>query len=169
MKPNNSTPTEVSTNTRYSKTKRRSFLVLKSAAVFAAFMLLSKVFAMMSTINGMDISEDYFSTGVPSIIGLFDSELFMGMIFVITLSVMAYVIYLLWQLHEIAVHKSERIKSHQVNLVFALSLCGLFLHKGWWVLAVIIAFTNWVAISKSLSAIIGNGIAFGNNREGDKK
>lgn len=157
--------TECCTNTCYKKTKPLYVVVLKWVAIIAAFLLMSKVFALMSTINGIDLPEDYFSTGVPSIIGLFDSELFMGIIFVITLSVLAYVVYLLWQLHEIAVHKSEKIKSHQANLVFALSLCGLFLHKGWWVLAVVIAFTNWVAISESLSTIIRNGIAVNTKSE----
>lgn len=132
----------------------------------AVFLLLSQMFALLSNINGKHIPESYFSNGLPSIIGLFDSEFFMGLIFMVTLSVVAYVIYLLWQLHEIAVHKSEKVKSHQANVVFALSLCGLFLHKAWWVLAIIIAFTNWHAISTELSRIIRNGRTLENEQEG---
>jgi hypothetical protein len=132
-------------------------IAMKSTFCIAVFLGVSQLFARMSNINGKELPEEYFSNGVPSIIGLFDSEFFMGVIFVITLSVVVYVLYLLWQLHEIAVHRSEKIKSHQANLVFALSLCGLFLHKSWWVLAIVIAFTNWQSISHSLSTIIRNG------------
>jgi hypothetical protein len=39
-------------------------------------------------------------------------------------------------------------------LVFALSLCGLFIDKAWWVLAIIISFTSWEHIGQWLSSII---------------
>lgn len=158
MKSNNQLLIEPSVSSKKIKIKRWSLSVIKGSAIFASFILLSQFFSLLSKVNGTDIPESYFSGGEPAIVGLLNSDLFMGIIFVITLTVFAYVIYLLWQLHEIAVHKTQKINSHQANLVFALSLCGLFLHKGWWVLAVIIAFTNWIAISKSLSAIIRNGL-----------
>lgn len=138
----------------------------KIALGSAFFLLLCQLFALLSNVNGKHIPESYFSNGLPNIIALFDSEFFMGFIFMVTLSVVVYVIYLLWQLHEIAVHKSEKVKSHQANVVFALSLCGLFLHKAWWVLAIIIAFTNWQAISTELSRIIRNGRRSENEQEG---
>ncbi|PMH43212.1 hypothetical protein BCU68_04285 [Vibrio sp. 10N.286.49.B3] len=142
---------------------------IKGIVILTSFLLLSHLFSLLSTINGTEIPESYFSNGLPSIIGLFDSEFFMGLIFVITVTVCSYVIYLLWQLHEIAVHRSEKIKSHQANLVFSLSLCGLFINKGWWVLAVIIAFTNWISISNTLSSIIRNGLTTQNDSHKLKK
>lgn len=153
--------TESSNKTLTYFNKQKVILIIKKVSKFSLgttlFVLLSYFFSLLSNVNGKEVSEDYYSNGVPNIIGLLDSELFMGIIFMVTLAVVIYVLYLLWQLHEIAVHRSEKIKSHQANLVFALSLCGLFLHKGWWVLAIIIAFTNWQAIGYSLSEIIRNG------------
>lgn len=82
----------------------------------------------------------------------------MGLIFVITVSIFLYVGYLLWQLHEVAVHESERRKSAHTNLVFALSLCGLFISKVWWVFAIVIAFTRWDVVGDTLSSIIRKGV-----------
>lgn len=132
--------------------------IMKWSFIPCCFVLFSYGFALLTKVHGTDLPSEHFTNGLPVIIGLLDSELFMGVIFVITLCVVGYVIYLLWQLHEIAVHKAEKINSKQANLVFALSLCGLFLHKAWWVLAVAIAFTDWVAISTSISAIIYRGV-----------
>ncbi|MCG9633011.1 magnesium transporter [Vibrio sp. Isolate30] len=132
--------------------------IMKWSFISCCFVLFSYGFALLTKVHGTDLPSEHFTNGLPVIIGLLDSELFMGVIFVITLCVVGYVIYLLWQLHEIAVHKAEKINSKQANLVFALSLCGLFLHKAWWVLAVAIAFTDWVAISTSISAIIYRGV-----------
>ena len=137
---------------------RRAKQVTKCAFIILLFISLSYCFSLLSAVHGSHLPEEYFSEGIPPIIGLLDSAFFMGVIFVFTISLAVYVIYLLWQLHEIAVHKAEKIKSKQANLVFALSLCGLFLHKAWWVVAVIIAFTNWAAISAGLSSIIRQGI-----------
>ncbi|MFM2609675.1 magnesium transporter [Vibrio chagasii] len=132
--------------------------IMKWSFISCCFVLVSYGFALLTKVHSTDLPSEHFTNGLPVIIGLLDSELFMGVIFVITLCVVGYVIYLLWQLHEIAVHKAEKINSKQANLVFALSLCGLFLHKAWWVLAVAIAFTDWVAISASISAIIYRGV-----------
>ncbi|MGZ9897035.1 magnesium transporter [Shewanella gaetbuli] len=158
MKSDNHVNVEHVRNQRASRLKCWTVSLIKGGAIFSTFILLSQFFKLLSTINGTNIPAGYYSEPMPTILGLLDSEFFMGVIFVITLTVLAYVLYLLWQLHEIAVHKSEKINSHQANLVFALSLCGLFLHKAWWVLAVIIAFTNWHAISNALSKVIHNGI-----------
>ncbi|TWX66005.1 magnesium transporter [Colwellia demingiae] len=118
----------------------------------------AKTFAILGAIHGKDLPESYFSGGYPTILALLDSEVFMGLIFFITLSVFAYVGYLLWELHEVAVHKAEASSSPQMQLIFALSLCGLFIHKAWWVLAIIIAFTSWEAIGNSISNMIHKGI-----------
>ncbi|MFB2750239.1 hypothetical protein [Aeromonas veronii] len=92
---------------------------------------------------------------------LLDSEIFMGVITVITLYVVLYLVYLLWQLHEIAVHRAKVSESVHITLVFALSLCGLFIDKTWWVLAVIIGFARWDVLSERMSHIIGHGIRRG--------
>jgi len=139
------------------------FKIFKLIIGFVAFITLSWMISGLTTIHSKNIPEAYFSNGYPTIIGLLDSEFFMGIISVVTLSVIIYVLWLLWELHEVAVHKAQAVASQQIELVFALSLCGLFIHKAWWVLALIIAFTRWDIISQKLSEIIANG------RAGDKK
>ena len=67
-------------------------------------------------------------------------------------------LYLFWQLHEVAVHKAEAMSSAHTQIVFALSLCGLFIDKTWWVLAIIIAFARWDLVSNRISKIINDGI-----------
>ncbi len=119
----------------------------------------AKGLSLLGEIHGKELPESYFSGGYPTILTLLDSEVFMGLIFLITLSVIVYVIYLLWRLHEIAVHKAEAKSSSQLQLIFALSLCGLFIHKAWWVLAIIIAFTSWEYIGEHLSDIIRKGVS----------
>jgi hypothetical protein len=132
-----------------------SFL-LKAVIFIVVVGSIAKAFALLGAIHGKDLPESYFSGGYPTILGLLDSEFFMGLIFFITLSVFGYIGYLLWELHEVAVHKAEANASAQVQLVFALSLCGLFIHKAWWVLAIIIAFTSWSHIGDWLSNVIHN-------------
>ena len=136
---------------------------LKFIVYFIVFIGLSAGFSELAEIHGKDIPADYFSNGYPTILALLDSEFFMGLIFMVTLSIMLYVVWLLWELHEVAVHKAEAIASSQIQLVFALSMCGLFIHKAWWVMAIIIAFTRWDILADKLSNIIANG------RAGDRK
>ncbi|MGF1777537.1 magnesium transporter [Vibrio nomapromontoriensis] len=137
---------------------------LKATLIIGGFLTLSYAFSLLSTIHGQALPSDHFANGQPTIIGLLNSEMFMGIIFVITLSIVAYVLYLLWQLHEVAVHRSQYMQSAHANLVFALSLCGLFIDKLWWVLAIIIAFTDWEAVGKAVSRVINSGI-YGNKKE----
>jgi len=132
--------------------------VAKSAFFIIALVVIAKMLSYLGEIHGKDLPESYFSGGYPSILTLLDSEVFMGLIFFITLSIFGYVGYLLWQLHEVAVHKAEADSSSQLQLVFALSLCGLFIHKVWWVFAVIVAFTSWDKIAEGLSNIIHRGM-----------
>ncbi len=132
--------------------------LVKAVAVVSSLLGSALFFSTLSNIHGKEMPDSEFINGNPTIINLLNSELFMGLIFVITLSIFSYVFYLLWQLHEVAVHESEQKKSAHTNVVFALSLCGLFINKVWWVLAIIIAFTRWDVVSKSLSAIINKGV-----------
>ena len=113
----------------------------------------------LGTIHGKTLPESYFIDGYPTILKLLDSEVFMGFIFFVTLAVIIYVLYLFWQLHEIAVHKAAEMSSAHTQIVFALSLCGLFINKVWWVLAIIIAFTRWDVIGESISKVIRNGVS----------
>ncbi|NMP16822.1 magnesium transporter [Thalassotalea sp. Y01] len=145
-----------------------SFLI-KAVVIIGVVGILSKALASLGAIHGKELPEEYFSTGYPTILKLLDSELFMGLIFLITLSVFAYVGYLLWQLHEIALHKAKRDSSPQIQLVFALSLCGLFIDKTWWVLALIIVFTSWEHIMVRISDIIGKGVASAQVNEDKEK
>ncbi|HDM8227591.1 TPA: magnesium transporter [Vibrio campbellii] len=130
-------------------------------AVFALSCLIgcSLFFSTLSNIHGKDMPASEFVGGNPSIIKLLNSEVFMGVIFVVTISIFSYVGYLFWRLHEVAVHESEHRKSAHTTLVFALSLCGLLISKVWWVLALIIAFTRWDVIGDALSGVIRKGIS----------
>ena len=127
---------------------------IKTIIVFIIIGFIAKGLSYLGEIHGKDLPEEYFSGGYPSILALLDSELFMGLIFFVTLAAFVYIAYLLWELHEVAVHKSEASASPQVQLVFALSLCGLLIDKAWWVLAIIISFTSWEHIGDWLSSII---------------
>ncbi|TEW55014.1 magnesium transporter [Psychromonas sp. RZ22] len=145
---------------------------MKMSLYVAVFVGISAIFGAMSTVHGQDIPESYFANGYPTILGLMNSEFFMGFIFTITLSVVVYVLYLMWTLHEVAVHKAQKVASQHVQVVFALSLCGLFIDKVWWVLAIIIAFTRWDLIAYKLSEIINlgvNGRPSDINKNTDKK
>lgn len=130
--------------------------LIKAVIFIVVVGLIAKAFSLLGAIHGKELPEEYFSGGYPTILGLLDSEIFMGLIFFITLSIFAYVAYLLWQLHEVAVHRAESSDSSQVQLIFALSLCGLFIHKAWWVLAVVLAFTSWNSIGNWFRDIIHN-------------
>ncbi|CAK2059441.1 magnesium transporter [Vibrio crassostreae] len=132
--------------------------LIKSIFIVLGAISASLFFSTLSKIHGKDMTAGEFVGGNPSIINLLNSELFMGVIFVVTISIFSYVTYLLWKLHEVAVHESEYRKSAHTNLVFALSLCGLFINKVWWVLAIIIAFTRWDVVADALSLIIRKGV-----------
>ncbi|MGY3570175.1 magnesium transporter [Vibrio paucivorans] len=132
--------------------------LVKAIAVVSALAGTSFFFSTLSLIHGKEMPASDFVGGNPSIINLLNSEVFMGLIFVITLSIFGYVGYLLWRLHEVAVHETQHKKSAHSNLVFILSLCGLFINKVWWIFALIIAFTRWDVISDGLSAIIRKGV-----------
>nr|WP_261817453.1 magnesium transporter [Vibrio gallicus] len=116
------------------------------------------MFSKLGRVHGIELPEDHFINGYPSIIQLIDSQFFLGAIACATILVTVYVLSLFWKLHEIAVHKAKSIASAHTQIVFALSLCGLFIDKMWWVLAIIVAFTRWDLVSRSLSQIIRKGI-----------
>lgn len=134
------------------------FMVLLKFSLFMALMLGGAyLLAPMGTINSKDIDMSLFTnTPNDTMMVIFNSEYFSGYLFSVTIALALFVIYLLWQIHEVAVHRAQEKKSSHIQLVFALSLCGLFLHKAWWVLALIIAFANWEHIGNSLSNIIRN-------------
>ncbi|EKO3820771.1 magnesium transporter [Vibrio harveyi] len=134
------------------------FMVLLKFSLFMALMLGGAyLLAPMGTINSKDIDMSLFTnTPNDTIMVIFNSEYFSGYLFSVTIALALFVIYLLWQIHEVAVHRAQEKKSSHIQLVFALSLCGLFIHKAWWVLALIIAFANWEHIGSSLSNIIRN-------------
>ncbi|RJG42207.1 magnesium transporter [Motilimonas pumila] len=140
------------------KIKRAVINLLKFCTVMALIVGMSIALSHLGAIHGKELPEEYFSNGYPTILKLLDSEVFMGFIFVVTIGAFGYVLYLLWQLHEVAVHKAQAMSSAHTQLVFALSLCGLFIDKTWWVLAIIIAFARWDILSDKLSFIINKGV-----------
>lgn len=128
-------------------------------SIFASLLLfLSFIFSKLGRVHGTNLPEEHFINGYPSIIQLIDSQLFLGAIACATIMISIYVLSLFWKLHEIAVHKAQSMASAHTQIIFALSLCGLFIDKLWWVLAIIVAFTRWDLVSRSLSQIIRRGI-----------
>jgi len=79
-------------------------------------------------------------------------------LFSVTIAVVLAGVYGMWQLHELGVHKAKEHKSAHVQIVFALSLCGLFISKTFWVIALVIALANWKHIGQSLSDVIRRGV-----------
>ena len=137
------------------------FLAFMSVMLGGAYLL-----APMGKVNSKDIDLSTFTnTPNETMMIIFNSEYFSGYLFAVTIALLLFVVYLFWELHEVAVHKAQEKKSAHIQLVFALSLCGLFLHKAWWVLAIIIAFTNWKYIGTSISSVIQNGFSKINNNE----
>ena len=135
-------------------TKKVILFLLKATVFFTLVLGLSYGLSLLGEIHGQALPADYFNGGYPMILGMLNSELFMGLIFLITLAIIVYLLYLLWQLHEVAIHKAEANASPQIQLVFALSLCGLFIDNTWWVLAIIITFTSWEHIGEHVSKVI---------------
>ncbi|WEM40926.1 magnesium transporter [Photobacterium sp. DA100] len=133
--------------------------LVKAMFVLSCLVGCSLFFSTLSKIHGKAMPASDFVGGNPTIIKLLNSEVFMGVIFVVTISIFSYVGYLFWRLHEVAVHESEHQKSAHTTLVFALSLCGLMINKVWWVLALIIAFTRWDVIGDALSGVIRKGVS----------
>ncbi|WP_019027425.1 hypothetical protein [Colwellia piezophila] len=137
------------------------WIICKILLKFISFMLVmcggAYLFAPMGVINSKDIDISGFSSPPnDTLMLLLNSEYFSGYLFSVTIALVLFIAYILWGLHEVAVHKAQEKKSSHIQLVFALSLCGLFLHKAWWVLAIIIAFTNWEQLGASLSNILRN-------------
>ena len=134
--------------------------VLIRFVLFMAVMLTGAwLLAPFGTINSKDIDLSQFNNHPNEMMmNFFQTEMFSGYLFAVTIAFVLFAIYLFWQLHEVAVHKAQERRSTQIQLVFALSLCGLFLHKGWWVIAIIIAFANWSHIAESMSGIIRNAL-----------
>ncbi|GEA50237.1 hypothetical protein VIN01S_10410 [Vibrio inusitatus NBRC 102082] len=133
--------------------------LLKAVIVFGVIAGASVALSKLGSIHGKDLPAEYFVDGYPTILKLLDSEVFMGFVFFVTLAIIVYMVYLFWQLHEVAVHKASKMSSAHTQIVFALSLCGLFINKTWWVLAIIIAFSRWDVIGDSISKIISNGLS----------
>ncbi|KPZ69150.1 MULTISPECIES: hypothetical protein [Shewanella] len=133
-------------------------LVLIKFISFMALMLFGAyLLAPMGEVNSKDIDMSLFTnTPNETMMLIFNSEYFSGYLFSVTIALVVFVLYLLWTVHELAVHRAEEKRSSHVQLVFALSLCGLFIHKAWWVLAIIIAFANWAHIGESLSGVLRN-------------
>ena len=141
-----------------SRLRRYTMRAVLTVVGIAAVMGVSYLLSLMGAIHGKELEASHFSGGTPMILPMLDSEFFMGLIFLVTTGVFVYVLYLFWQLHEVAVHKSEASSSVHTQLIFVLSLCGLFIDKTWWVLALVIAFTRWDLIADKISLMISKGI-----------
>ncbi len=105
--------------------------LIKAVITIGVLVGSSVALSKLGAIHGKYLPENYFSNGYPTILRLLDSEVFMGFIFFVTVAVLIYVAYLFWRLHEVAVHRASEMSSAHTQLVFALSLCGLFVDKAW--------------------------------------
>lgn len=136
-----------------SKPSKLGIWIKRLSMIFGAVALMA-VMKSLSIIHGTELPDDYFYGGMPTIMPILNSEWFMGFVFAVTVGVFIYVLYLLWELHEIPVHKVQRENRLVIDLVFGLSLAGLFIDKKWWVLAIIVAFTPWRALAEGLGRAV---------------
>ena len=135
-------------------------MVLVKFCLFMALMLAGAwALVPLGTIHSKDIDLSQFNNHPNEMMmNFFQSEYFSGYLFAVTIAVTLAVIYGLWQVHELGVHKAKEHKSAHVQIVFALSLCGLFISKTFWVIALVIALANWKHIGQSISDVIRRDI-----------
>lgn len=93
------------------------FMVLVKFTCFMLVMLGGAyLLAPMGTINSKDIDMSIYSnTPNHTMMVLFNSEYFSGYLFAVTIALVGFVAYLLWELHEVAVHKAHEKKVHIFN------------------------------------------------------
>ena len=118
----------------------------------AVVVLLTVLFTQLSTIHSDVVPDEYFAA-MPGIMGILDAEWFMALVFVATLGSIVGGLLLLWHLHELPVHRAKRENQVLTRLIFVLALCGLFLNKTWWVVAIILAFTPWHEIGVQVARV----------------
>ncbi|MFA0115090.1 magnesium transporter [Vibrio sp. 10N.261.46.E11] len=135
-------------------------MVLIKFCLFMAVMFAGAwALAPLGTIHSKDIDMSQFNNHPNEMMmNFFQMESFSGYLFSVTIAVVLAVVYGMWQLHELGVHKAKEHKSAHVQIVFALSLCGLFISKTFWVIALVIALANWKHIGQSLSDVIRRGV-----------
>lgn len=135
-------------------------MVLVKFCLFMALMLAGAwALAPMGKIHSKDIDLSQFNNHPNEMMmTFFQTEFFSGYLFSVTMAVVLAAIYGMWQIHELGVHKAKEHKSAHVQIVFALSLCGLFISKTFWVIALVIALANWKHIGQSISDVIRRGV-----------
>ncbi|MEZ8388165.1 magnesium transporter [Vibrio splendidus] len=135
-------------------------MVLIKFCLFMAVMFAGAwALAPLGTIHSKDIDMSQFNNHPNEMMmNFFQMEYFSGYLFSVTMAVVLAGVYGMWQLHELGVHKAKEHKSAHVQIVFALSLCGLFISKTFWVIALVIALANWKHIGQSLSDVIRRGV-----------
>jgi len=135
-------------------------MVLLKFCLFMAVMFAGAwALAPLGTIHSKDIDMSQFNNHPNEMMmNFFQMEYFSGYLFSVTIAVVLAGVYGMWQLHELGVHKAKEHKSAHVQIVFALSLCGLFISKTFWVIALVIALANWKHIGQSLSDVIRRGV-----------
>lgn len=135
-------------------------MVLVKFCLFMAVMFAGAwALAPLGTIHSKDIDMSQFNNHPNEMMmNFFQMEYFSGYLFSVTIAVVLAGVYGMWQLHELGVHKAKEHKSAHVQIVFALSLCGLFISKTFWVIALVIALANWKHIGQSLSDVIRRGV-----------
>lgn len=98
--------------------------IVKAVVVIGTLVGFSLLLSKLGKVHGKDLPEEYFLNGYPTILRLLDSEIFMGFVFFVTVAIVVYVIYLLWQLHEVAVHMRCHLHTLKLFLPFLCVVCS---------------------------------------------
>jgi len=124
------------------------------AAIFIAMVFLVSV---LCQVHDKTVSPESYSGGVPVIMGLLNSEIFMAFAFCATVGFYILMLALLWHYHEIPLEKVKKNDPEFVNVVFGLALMGILFNKAWFVLAMIIAFMPWKVVGEKFAFVLHKG------------
>jgi ABC-type iron transport system FetAB permease component len=128
---------------------------------FFIFCFLVWLVAQLCHIHSKDlINEDNLSPeNIPSILGLLQTEYFMSFVFVVTIGIYVLIAAILWNFHEIPLHRVEKSNPLLMKVVFGLGMCGILFDKHYWVVALVIAFMPWQWVADHVSHMIWRGVS----------
>lgn len=135
-------------------------VIAKRIGYFFIFCFIVWMVSHLCTIYSKEIvTEEYYQNGIPTILPLLNSEIFMSFVFVVTMGVYLIIAAILWHYHEIPLHRVEKANPMLMKVVFGLGLCGLLINKTFWVIAIVLAFMPWQWIGDHISHVIYRGVS----------